>query len=237
VAGQGVINRMSRLFIHVEGQTEESFVNNVLYAHLTARGYTNVSARLMGNARQRSSRGGVRSWSQMRREIARHLLGDREAIATVMVDYYAMPLDWPGRQLAATQTGSAARASIVQSQMAQEVANEMGAGFDPRRFVPFVLMHEFEALLFSDCKSFADLIGNPALEASMQAIIAECGAPEDIDDSPHTAPSKRLKAILPGYEKVVLGTLAALEMGVETIRQNCPNFRDWTDRLAESAGA
>jgi hypothetical protein len=31
----------------------------------------------------------------------------------------------------------------------------MGQGFDARRFVPFVVVHEFEALLFSDCAAFS----------------------------------------------------------------------------------
>lgn len=44
---------MTRLLIHVEGQTEESFVNDILAPHLYGQGFTNVSARLLGNARQR----------------------------------------------------------------------------------------------------------------------------------------------------------------------------------------
>ena len=29
---------------------------------------------------------------------------------------------------------------------------QMGSGFNPDRFVPYVMMHEFEAMLFSDCR-------------------------------------------------------------------------------------
>ena len=49
---------MKRLLVHVEGQTEETFVNELLAPHLLARGYSPVSARLMGNARLRERRGG-----------------------------------------------------------------------------------------------------------------------------------------------------------------------------------
>ncbi len=31
----------------------------------------------------------------------------------------------------------------------------MRGSFDPRRFIPYIVMHEFEALLFSDCDGFA----------------------------------------------------------------------------------
>ena len=45
---------MTRLLVHVEGETEERFVNEVLAPHLSARGFSKVSARLMGNVRQRN---------------------------------------------------------------------------------------------------------------------------------------------------------------------------------------
>lgn len=60
---------MTRLLIHVEGETEETFVNEVLGPHLYGCGYTQVSARLLGNARQRHRRGGIRAWHAVREDI------------------------------------------------------------------------------------------------------------------------------------------------------------------------
>src|SRR5713101_8167032 len=88
---------MARLLVHVEGVTEETFVNEVLRSHLSDNGYYNVSARLVGNARQRSHRGGIKSWDTVKKEIIRHLHEDRRCIATTMVDYYALPDTWPCR--------------------------------------------------------------------------------------------------------------------------------------------
>ncbi len=51
---------MTRLLVHVEGETEESFVNEILAPHLCSRGFSKVSARLIGNARQR----GPTRWNQ-----------------------------------------------------------------------------------------------------------------------------------------------------------------------------
>ena len=67
---------MTRLLIHVEGETEETFVHQVLASHLYGCGYSKVSARLLGNARQRDRRGGIRSWSAVRKDILRHLKED-----------------------------------------------------------------------------------------------------------------------------------------------------------------
>lgn len=73
-------------------------MNNVLAPHLYGAGYTSVSARIVGNARQRSRRGGIRSWDAVRRDIVNHLRDDEAALATTMVDYYRLPLTWPGRR-------------------------------------------------------------------------------------------------------------------------------------------
>ena len=82
---------MTRLLVHVEGQTEESFVNEVLKIHLCTQGFSKVDARLMGNSRQRYQRGGVGAWTSARKEITNHLNEDRGRIVTTMVDYYGMP--------------------------------------------------------------------------------------------------------------------------------------------------
>ena len=78
---------MTRLLVHVEGQTEETFVNEVLAPHLYRRGYSGVGARLMGNARQRSRRGGISPWPAARIDILNHLREDEGSHATTMVDY------------------------------------------------------------------------------------------------------------------------------------------------------
>ena len=62
---------MMRLFLHVEGQTEETFVNEVLAEHLRSAGYFDVRARLAGNIRKQ--RGGIGSWQEFRRDILQHL--------------------------------------------------------------------------------------------------------------------------------------------------------------------
>ena len=115
--------------------------------------------------------------------------------------------------------------------MSLEVSTDMGASFDQDRFVPFVVMHEFEGLLFSDCDAFARAIGRPALSGPFQAVRDQFDSPEDINDSPTTAPSRRVQELVPGYEKPLYGNLAALEIGLNTIRRACPHFAEWLSVL------
>src|SRR5438876_1067328 len=182
------------LLNHVEGITEETFTNEILAPHLINSGYENVSARLIGNARQRDHRGGTRAWSDVKRDIVRHLRSDQGAIATTMVDYYGLPAsgpkEWPGRARS-NQRPFAEKAQTVQSALLNDLVEEMGDDFDPARFVPYVVMHEFEGLLFSDCDALARGVGKKDLSHAFQQIRDEFDTPEEINDSPQTAPSKR----------------------------------------------
>lgn len=230
---------MARLLIHVEGQTEESFVNEVLRNHLVAKGYHSVGARIMGNARLRQQRGGIRPWPSARKDIIHHLREDQECIATTMVDYYGLPQtppgEWPGRVMAQSLRTVAEKAKCVQEAVRDEVVAEMGNRFDSDRFVPFVVMHEFEGLLFSDCAAFSRGIGRADLEAGLRKIRDEFPTPEEINDSPTTAPSKRVEALVPGYQKPLLGVLAVLEIGLARIRGECPHFDGWLNLIESRA--
>src|SRR6266478_3806313 len=149
---------MPRLLVHVEGETEETFVNEVLRAHLISVGFQQVSARIVGNARLRHRRGGIRGWDSVRKDVLRHLKGDPGAYSTTMVDYYALPQAgpsaWPGRAEAA-QKPFEQKPGAVESAIAADIGAEMGGTFNACRFIPFVVMHEFEGLLFSDCAAFS----------------------------------------------------------------------------------
>ena len=225
---------MTRLLVHVEGQTEETFVNEVLAPHLYKHGFTKVSARLIGNPRQRSQRGGIKPWPAARRDIVTHLQKDRQCVATVIVDYYGMPKagsgGWPGRSQAA-DVPFPEKAKTIQYQLQEAIREAMEPSFDNQRFIPHVMMHEFEALLFSDCERFGQAIGRPELSGKFQEIRDQFATPEEIDDSPDTAPSRRIVSLIPGYQKPLMGNLAALELGLDVIRSECPNFRCWLEHL------
>lgn len=229
---------MSRLLIHVEGQTEEDFVNVVLRDYLVHAGYQSVSARIIGNARLRRLRGGIRPWPPVKKDIINHLRQDSGCLATTMVDYYGLPKEgngaWPGRA-EAVHLEASEKAARVQEALLEDLVYEAGADFNSDRFIPFVVMHEFEALLFSDCAAFADGIGRRDLEPALQSIRDSFESPEDINDSPVTSPSKRIESLVPGYEKPLFGILAALEIGLDRIRAQCGHFDGWIEALAMRA--
>ena len=96
-------------------------------------------------------------------------------------------------------------------------------------------MHEFEALLFSDCTRFATAIGHRETASELESVRAAFATPEDIDDSPESAPSTRIGRIVPGYDKPLMGNLAILEIGLERVRSECPHFGGWLKRMEQLA--
>lgn len=216
---------MTRLFLYVEGQTEESFVNEVLAPNLYSFGYTVVVPRPTG---------GIKPWPNAKRDILRYLKQDAGCIVSTMVDFYGHPQSgpgpWPGRMSANSELYPE-KARTVEKELLADVCLEMGKKFNPGRFIPYVMMHEFEAMLFSDCAAFSRGIAKPTLAGQFQAIRNAFASPEEIDDSPLTAPSKRVEKLVPGYSKPLLGTLAVIEIGLEAIRRECPHFRRWLGRL------
>ncbi len=227
---------MTRLLVSVEGRTELRFVYEVLAPHLYTLGYTSVVASLMGTAVSRENRGGVKAWSDVLQDIVNKLRGDRGLIVSTMVDYYGMPHNWPGRAAVPPSGETPSQiAGPIEQGMLDAVVSEMGSGFNARRFVPYVMMHEFEALLFSDCNGLAVGIRQLALAPRLQAVRDEFATPEAIDDSPYSAPSKRIEELFPGYRKRLMGTAAALAIGLEAIRGECPHFARWVARLEGAA--
>ena len=224
---------MPRLLVLAEGQTEEGFVNSVLSEYLYSVGYTSVRAHLLGNARQHTRSGGIVPWELAQRDILDDLLYDRGAIVTTIVDYYALPESWPGRTDAGMKQTVGEKAATVEQAVLQQIRAYLG-NFNPKRFIPYVVMHEFEALLFSDPDRFADGIGEPSLGASFLNIRSEFPTPEHINDSPATHPSRRITNLLKRYRKPRMGLLAVQSIGLDTIRSECPLFDQWITRLEQA---
>jgi hypothetical protein len=222
---------MKRLLVHVEGQTEETFVNEVLAPHLLGFGFEDVAVRIIGSARMRS---GIPAWQSARDDLVRQIRQSTSCCHTTMVDFYRLPTSksrrWPGR-VEAIGVPYPNKAGTVESAILAAIEEELEMQLPPTRFIPFVLMHEYEGLLFSDCEKFARGIEHPDLAKDFQGIRDQFNTPEEINDSPETAPSKRVERLVTGYDKPLLGTLAAIEIGLEVIRDECPHFNDWLTRL------
>jgi hypothetical protein len=226
---------VSRLYVVVEGHTERAFIERMLAPHLDTRGvYTTaivVTTRRDRSTGQKTGRGGGH-WKHWLDELRRLVRQDRreDVRLTTLFDLYGLPDDFPELSIHATVRDTVKRADLLERAMAAAVGD--------RRFLPYLQRHEVEALVLACLDELHEVMTMTADARGITALRQEIGhlLPEDVDDGPATAPSKRLVANIPGYSKIRHG-IDALELaGLAKIRGACPRFDAWVTRL-EQLGA
>lgn len=214
---------MIRVHVVVEGQSEETFVRDLLVSHFAARGvylYAKVFRTSPGH------RGGISRYARVKDQLVRLCRQDRTAFVTTLIDLYALPADFPGYQ---------DNAGLPAHRRAGALERAMRTDIDEARLIPNLLVHEFEALLFSDIAALKPILPQhgDAIDR-LSATAAHFESPEHINDSPQTAPSKRLLA-LPGYQKSLHGSLVAQNIGLDSMRRHCSHFNAWCHRIEQLA--
>jgi hypothetical protein len=214
--------------VHVicEGQTEEAFVNELLVEPFAHRGIY-LRPGLIGKP---GHKGGNFKFERLLVDVRNRLTADKNCYCTTFFDFYGLPESFPGKTALAANAAIIVKAESLQNELVVKLTAELGADV-MRRFIPFVQMYEFEGLLFSDPEKMALGMDKPDLIDSFQAIADKFTSPEHINNSPQTAPSKRILALINRYEKPLMGTLAALEVGLDTMREKCELFNAWLQQI------
>lgn len=219
---------MKRVYFVVEGPTEGEFVREVLGPYFHDQGIYDVRAILIETSK--GHKGGFVNYSHMKKLVVRLLKEEPDVIVTTFVDYFRIPNNLPGYEDCIKIISVAGKIDCLE----QRLKDDLSRAFDHPRFIPYIQQYEFEALLFSSNSGFEYCYEKAVYEKTAQ-IIAQYPNPEEINDSPATAPSKRLLSIIPDYEKIVDGNTIALEIGIEPILEKCPNFREWIETLVSEA--
>lgn len=212
------------MLVLVEGQTEETFVKTVLAPHLGSLGKwpeaTRICTKRVGG--RRAYRGGIRSYAQVRSDLLR-LLGSNPEAVTTLLDYYGLPDDFPGRASVPPAGTCFERVAHLEQAFAEDIA-------DPR-FIPGLVLHEFEGLLFSAPRVIAEMLLDESHVEELEDIARAYGSPEEINDSPETHPSKRILDLQATYQKALHGPQIALRIGLLAIRARCRHFDRWLARV------
>ena len=222
---------MTRVFVVVEGQTEESFIKDVLGPVLWPR-QVFLYPILVGSP---GHRGGNTSYVRVKKDIVAQLKQDPTACCSTMLDLYGLGKGFPGTPLPENLT-SLQKASRIETAVREDFVVSVPELRPEIRLLPYLQLHEYEALLFSDPAAFADGIHMPHLASQFGKIRADFQTPEDINDDANTAPSKRVLTLHSSYRKVLDGPQAAKAVGIEAMRRECPHFREWVERLEAFEG-
>ena len=233
---------MIRLHIVAEGQTEESFVNRMIAGHL--RNYDVITdvhcvetGRKTIGGSIRIFRGGISSYEKIKKDIDLWSKQDRhpDSYFTTMVDFYGLSNlgdEFPGYHGSIKEPDLYRRVGIV------EEAFKIDMGF--QNFIPYLQLHEFEALLFSDPGKFdEEFVDHDIAVNNLKKLAEEFNSPEEIDEGILTAPSKRIIGEIPEYEyaKVSAGPLIAEKIGLQKIRECCAHFDSWLTSLEKLGGS
>lgn len=213
----------------VEGQTEQKFVNDVLAPYMAVKGIYMIPIIIS----KKGQKGGDVKFQRVKTDICNHLKQRNNTIISTFVDYYGLS-EWPDKdkikvhdtpeQIAHTLNSAAQKA------IAEACENKNVRG----RFIPFMAVHEFEALLFSDSEILSSYLS--IYKSEVDKVIEECGSPEKINNSPQTAPSKRLERWARGrYGKTTSGIVIAKAIGIDKMRNQCPLFNLWLSKLESLA--
>jgi hypothetical protein len=221
------------IYIVVEGQTEQTFVRDVLAPHMAHKGIY-LRPALIGKP---GHKGGDIRFERAKNDIGNFLRQRNDTYISTMFDYFRIDSKWPGkseigRQIRHGTTLTAiTKAKLLEDATHIEIVQSFSDCDSENRFVSYIEMHEFEALLFSNADILAE---KTEIDVSLvRRIIANYDNPEEINDDPANTPSKRLEALKNGYRKVAMGKMVSEAIGIEGIRRKCPHFNNWLSKLEQ----
>lgn len=213
------MNDIKKVIVVSEGQTEEDFIKRIITPYLLSKSIFIMPIVLHGGV----------NFDRVKRDVINSLKSKVNAVS-YFVDYYGLQ-DWPEKETIRTGSRPQQIAEILNNAAKYAICREAGDDLNPsQRFIPFMAVHEFETLLFSNSAILAEGLGIE--QAVVDNVLEQFnGKPENINNSPETAPSKRLEGWKSDYKKTTDGITIAEKIGLSTMREKCPLFNQWLSAI------
>jgi hypothetical protein len=227
---------VAEVIVVAEGQSEARAVTQVLAPHLRAFSVF-IKPELVGKKVRHdvsSHHGGVLDYKPVREHIRATLRRyDRpHQHVTTMIDFYSLPANTPGTADARHVTVPDEAATIIERAMSEDVGDV--------RFIPYLQLHEFEALVLADVDRLADHYRDiysdwAARIGRLSQLVNQCGGPEHVNGGRKTHPAARIISEFPAYQraKSFVGPAVAAAIGLPRLREACPHFSKWVTRLEQ----
>jgi len=204
--------------ILVEGQTEEVFVRDVLTPYWSTQDIFPI-ATILRTKRVKSGsdfKGGITRYDRVCNDLNKLLQNRGVELITTMIDYYGLPKDFP-------KIDEQPEGDLYTKVEFLELAMEQDIG--SYRFLPYLSVHEFEALLFTSPQDIATAFPDDNKTQQLESIKRTYRNPEFINlDNP---PAKQISKLLPQYRKKLHGSQIVKAIGLDDIRAECPHFNQW----------
>ena len=224
---------MIYLHLIVEGETERNFGEKVLVQYLGFHYCIDVSLVETSRDRRRGRvfKGGLGNYDKVQKEIMNRIkqyARYENHFFTTMFDFYALHDSFPGCLEAQNIIDPYNKVKKLEESLAENIPG--------RRFIPYIQLHEFEAMVFVDPGQLIHL--HPDSENGIAVLKNALNEqrvnnnPELINDGQTTAPSKRILTQISDYHKPS-GFLTVEKIGLDAIRSKCPHFDEWLKKLEE----
>lgn len=206
---------MIRIAISVEGQTENEFCKKVLVPFFRTKNIeiTPIIVTTSKDKCGRKHKGGCINLNRIKKEVEK-LLPSYDYVTT-LYDFYGFS-DRPSDNI-------------------DELERIVSDIFNDRKFIPYIQKYEFETLLFSKPEYYSEYFGDDKVSSEMQKIVDSYDDIELINDSPETAPHKRMENLFQlsgeSYDKVFHGEGIAFDIGLGVIRKKAIRFNHWIEKI------
>jgi len=155
---------MARVYVVVEGQTEESFVKSVLAPALWPQ-HVFLTPIILGAP---GHKGGRTNYARVKKDVFALLKQDRTAYCSTILHFYGLGSGFPGTPLPANLS-NVGKVERIEQSFKEDVVQQAPALRPDVRFLPYLQLHEYEGLLFSDPDAFAAGIRQPQLAQEFRA--------------------------------------------------------------------
>lgn len=171
-------------------------------------------------------------YSYIKKDIL-NIIYEKDVVVSMMIDFYRLPSDFPGfNDLKVTQTHKE-QANLLETRIKKDLEDSQNQLFD--NFIPYIQLHEFEALVFASISGIDSLFERSEMDYNgLMNVIQQYPNPEDINNHPDTAPSVRLKKLISGYNKVLHGIDIINTVGMAELLEKCPRFKTWIESMVEA---
>ncbi len=222
---------MKKIFVVTEGQSETNFVNKVMVPYFAGRCILipNTVVTKTDNRHGKTYKGGVVNYGQIRNTLLKTLAGaskSESTYVTTMFDFYRLPVDVPGIEDAEKINDPYGKVELIEKGILKE------EGYDGRFFFPYIELHEFEAMLFSDITKLEEAYFEYDLTALKECVKIQSN-PELINDGAETAPSKRIINCINCFDKANVGVDVLEKIGIEDIAEKCRHFSEWMKKIED----
>jgi len=223
------MNKQFWITVLCEGKTEQKFIKSILSPYFQQKNIIMTPIIVS----KKGEKGGDVKFQRVKGDIVTALSQSNISAVTTFVDYYGIK-EWPGKNDVLQNSTPEQIADCLNQATKNAICSKYDNLNPQNRFIPFVAVHEFETLLFSNSKVLAEHLHIE--QNKVDEVLSEHdGCPEKINNSPETAPSKRLEKWDARYGKTTAGIAIADAIGIDEMRKKCPLFDAWLRTLERKA--